>query len=135
MKKLLINEIQEGIIKKRLKESLDCDIKKASKPYVINPEKVLIVKRFLDNGFRKGQYEAIGNDGFPHITPIFAMMSSNGEVLKNMMQEELVDLLIEKYKKMFTDENERSLFFNQVLSDWYNDKIGLFGNLSVNILK
>ena len=52
-----------------------------------------------------------------------------------MIQEDLVDLLIEKYKKMFTDDNERSLFFNQVLSDWYYDKIGLFGNLSVNILK
>jgi hypothetical protein len=48
---------------------------------------------------------------------------------------QLEDLLIEKFKNMFIDKVERQKFLHQVLDDWFNDKIGMFGNLSVNILK
>ena len=44
-------------------------------------------------------------------------------------------ILIEKFKNMFIDKIERQKFLHQVLDDWFNDKIGMFGNLSVNILK
>ena len=133
MKTILINEGQVKKLRSAIKE--DYELKQESKPFVVNPDKVLIVKRYLDNGFRKGDYECVGNDGFPQKTPIFSMMSSTGDILKTMETEELVDLLTEKFKKMFSDDNEKHLFFNQVVNDWYNNKIGLFGNLSVNILK
>jgi hypothetical protein len=133
MKTILINEGQVKKLRSAIKE--DYELKQESKPFVVNPDKVLIVKRYLDNGFRKGDYECVGDDGFPQKTPIFSMMSSTGDILKTMETEELVDLLIEKFKKMFSDDNEKHLFFNQVVNDWYNNKIGLFGNLSVNILK
>lgn len=108
--------------------------KKANKPYVISPEKVTIVQRFLDNNFKKGNYEDIGPDGFPQKTPIVGMLSSDGQVLKNMYIDQLKDLLIDKFQKMFTDEDERSAFFDKVIDDWFNGKIGLFGMLSVNHL-
>ena len=133
MKTILINEGQVKKLRSAIKENYE--LKQESKPFVVNPDKVLIVKRYLDNGFRKGDYECVGDDGFPQKTPIFSMMSSTGDILKTMETEELVDLLVEKFKKMFSDDNEKHLFFNQVVNDWYNNKIGLFGNLSVNILK
>lgn len=37
------------------------------------------------------------------------------------------DHLIDKFKKMFVDTNERDLFIAQVLKDWINGKIGIFG--------
>jgi hypothetical protein len=63
------------------------------------------------------------------------MLSSNGEILQNLGEMQLEDLLIEKFKNMFSNKDERQKFLHQVLQDWFNDKIGMFGNLSVNILK
>lgn len=108
--------------------------KKANYPYCINPEKVMIVKKFLDGGFKRGNYETIGSNGLPNSVKIVAMMNSNGEVLKNMYMEQLQDLLIDHFKGMFSDHLERELFMKQVLSDWFDKKIGTFGTLSVNHL-
>jgi len=141
MKNIIISEAQEKHLASILKEETynepvpqNPDMKKANKPYSINPDKVLIVKKYLDNGFKRGQIEQIGNNGMPEITNIAAMLSSNGEVLRNMLKDELQDLLIEKYKNMFLDKLERQLFMKQVVNDWFNNKIGTFGTLSVNHL-
>lgn len=135
--KLILNEAQiKSIIHKSIiDEAMQLPVpKKTGKPYSINPDKVLIVKRFLDNGFKKGNYETVGADGMPSSVKIVAMMSKNGEVLKNMYMEQMLDLLIDKFQKMFIDEKERELFLSQVLNDWYDGKIGTFGTLSVNHL-
>ena len=104
-------------------------------PYFINPEKVLLVKKFLDTNFKRGEIENLGPDGFPAKMRIVGMLSSNGEVLRNMYETQLEDLLIERFKNMFLDKVERQKFLHQVMDDWFSDKIGMFGNLSVNILK
>ena len=104
-------------------------------PYIVNPENVLLVKKYLDSNFKKGQIENIGPDGFPAKVRIVGMMSSNGDILQNLGEMQLEDLLIEKFKNMFIDKIERQKFLHQVLDDWFNDKIGMFGNLSVNLLK
>lgn len=137
MKKIILTEKQNIALANLLNEEiLNMPVpKKMNKPYCINPEKVKIVKRFLDNGFQKGTIENIGNNGFPQKIKIVAMMDSGGNVLKNMLMDEMVDLLIEKYKNMFSDQEERSLFMNQVLNDWFDNKINMFGHLSVNCLK
>lgn len=108
--------------------------KKANKPYSIDPDKVLIVKKFLDNGFKRGSFDIIGPNGMPNSIRIVAMLSNNGTVLKNMYLNQVLDLLIDKFQKMFTDETERKLFLSQVLNDWFDNKIGTFGTLSVNHL-
>lgn len=138
MKKIIITEEQSRSLANMLKEEtyqMPQDIgKHENKPYTINPDKVKIVKSFLDKNFKKGNYDDIGPDGMPRRTRIVAMITPTGEVLKNMWQEDLLDLLIDKFKNMFLNHTERELFLKQVMNDWFNDKISVFGNLSVNKL-
>ena len=108
--------------------------KKMNKPYCINPEKVLIVKKFLDKTFKVHDFEKIGSNGMPIITKVFSMNASNGEPLKYMYKTQLHDLLIDRFQNMFLDKTERSLFLKQVIEDWMNGTIGIFGTLSKNSL-
>lgn len=127
---------EEFIITKKQINVLSEEIyqEKKAKPYVINPDKVLIVKRYLDGNFKRGKIERIGNDGYSEIIPVIAMLGSDMEVLKNFSMEQCQDLLIDKYQNMFYDEDEKEKFFAQVLKDWYYDKISQFGALSVTHL-
>ena len=106
--------------------------KKANKPFCINPEKVLIVKKFLDKGFKAHDYEKIGNSGMPIKIKIISMNASNGEPLKYMYKDQLHDLLIDRFQNMFSDAVERSAFLTQVIEDWLNNAISIFGGLSTN---
>ena len=136
MKKFVINEKQEKELIKRLNEEIyqmPVD-KKANKPYCINPEKVLIVKKFLDKTFQPHDYEKIGSNGMPVKMKVVSMNASNGEPLKYMYKDQLHDLLVDRYQNMFLDKNERDLFVTQVIKDWLNHKIGIFGNLTKNYL-
>lgn len=140
MKKIIITEEQENKIKDMLNNGNKSIVKistpnKGNKTYVINTDKVLLIKRFLDSNFKMGKLENIGSDGLKKDTRIFSIMSSTGESLKNLYEEDVCDLLIEKFKKMFLDKKERELFMKQVLKDWINNKIGVHGTLSVNYLK
>lgn len=132
MKKVILNEEQMAHIISMEKEPCACVVIK--KHYTIDPDKVMLVKRFLDGGFKRGTAEEVGADGFPHVRPVVAMLSSGGEELKNLEFDELKDLLVDKFKKMFLDTDEREKFLGQVMKDWYNNKIGLYGSLSVNHL-
>lgn len=140
MKTIIINESQAkelfGIFEEIYQEPhpQQPNMKKANKPYSINPEKVKIVKNYLDSGFKKGTYQIIGPDGFPQNKRIVAMIGNDGSVLKNMYEEQMVDLLVDKFQNMFSDHDERELFFKRVLDDWFNNKIGVLGTLSVNHL-
>lgn len=106
-----------------------------SKQYTIDPEKVLMVKAFLDKNYMKGIKNIIGADGVPTTTQVI-YLAFNGQPVEDgeVDQESLKDTLIEKYKDMFVDEDEREKFLGQVMKDWYNNKIGLYGSLSVNHL-
>lgn len=138
-KKIIITEQQEKQLIKLLKEDVNVQQipvpKSTGKPYTIDPDKVLIVKKFLDNNFKKGNIEHIGANGMPEKVRIVSMFSSNGEPLKNLYEQDLQDLLIDKFKNMFSDKLCRELFIKQVMKDWFDDKISVFGNLSVNLLK
>lgn len=136
MRKIIINETQERELVRILKEEtyqMPVD-KKANKPYCINPDKVLIVKKFLDKTFTPHDYEKIGSSGMPIRIKVVSMNASNGEPLRYMYKEQLHDLLVDKFQNMFVDKMERSLFFKQVIEDWLNGSIGIFGNLSTNRL-
>ena len=136
MKKFIINEEQEKELIKRLNEEvyqMPVD-KKMNTPYCINPEKVLIVKKFLDKTFTPHDYEKIGNNGLPIKIKVVSMNASNGEPLKYMYKDQLHDLLVDRFQNMFLDKNERDLFMKQVIEDWLNGTIGVFGSLSKNQL-
>ena len=136
MRKFIISETQEKELIKRLNEEvyqMPVD-KKMNTPYCINPEKVLIVKKFLDKTFQPHDYEKIGSNGMPVKIKVVSMNASNGEPLKYMYKEQLHDLLIDRFQNMFLDKNERDLFMKQVIEDWLNGTIGVFGSLSKNQL-
>ncbi len=135
MKTLIITEEQVHALSNVIPQSKNSNLPEKSGPYIVNPENVLLVKKYLDTNFKKGQIDNIGPDGFPAKVRIAGMMSSNGDILQNLGEMQLEDLLIEKFKNMFIDKVERQKFLHQVLDDWFNDKIGMFGKLSVNILK
>jgi hypothetical protein len=135
MKKFIITEEQVHAFSNIIRQNDPDKMPEKTGPYIVNPENVLLVKKYLDSNFKKGQIENIGPDGFPAKVRIVGMMSSNGDILQNLGEMQLEDLLIEKFKNMFIDKIERQKFLHQVLDDWFNDKIGMFGNLSVNILK
>ena len=138
MKKLIITEEQVHALSNIMGQNKPEKLPEKAGPYIVNPENVLLVKKYLDTNFKKGNIENIGPDGFPAKVRIAGMMSSNGDILQNLGEMQLEDLLIEKFKNMFIyfiDKIERQKFLHQVLDDWFNDKIGMFGNLSVNILK
>ena len=138
MMKLVITEEQSNRLAKMLKEEvyqMPPNVgKHEGKPYTINPDKVKIVKNFLDKNFKKCNYDYIGSNGMPTRMRIVAMVTPTGDVLRNMKQEDLLDLLIDKFQNMFLDHVERELFLKQVMKDWFDDKINVFGNLSVNRL-
>ena len=135
MRRIVITEEQAHALSNIIGGNKPSGLPEKAGPYVVNPEKVLLVKKYLDSTFKKGQIENIGADGFPAKVRIAGMMSSNGDILMNIGETQLEDLLIEKFKNMFIDKVERQKFLHQVMDDWFNDKIGMFGNVSVNILK
>ena len=137
MKKVIISEQQEKELIKKLNEEvyqMPVD-KKMNKPYTINPDKVLVVKKFLDDNFQKGNAEFIGNNGRLVKVRMIGIPDSNGESLRDLTPDNLVDLLIDRFKNMFLDQKERELFMKQVAKDWINDKITVNGILTVNRLK
>ena len=137
MRKVIISEQQEKELIKKLNEEIyqmPVD-KKMNKPYTINPDKVLVVKKFLDGNFQKGNAEFIGNNGRLAKVRIISIPDSNGESLRDLTPDNLVDLLIDRFKNMFLDQKERELFMKQVVNDWINDKITVNGILTVNRLK
>ena len=136
MRRVIISEEQEKVLIKKLNEdTYQMPVpKKTGKPYTVNPEKVLIVKKYLDNNFKKGFAEFVGNNGYVNKIRVISMPDSNGESLRDIDVTTLNDLLIAKFKNMFSNHEERKVFINQVVKDWLNDKITVLGGLSVNSL-
>lgn len=135
-RKFIISEKQEEELIKRLNEEtyqMPVD-KKMNTPYCINPEKVLIVKKFLDKTFKAHDFEKIGSNGMPIVIKVVSMNAKNGEPLKYMYKNQLHDLLVDRFQNMFLDKIERDLFMKQVIEDWFSGSIGIFGTLSKNKL-
>lgn len=120
MKKIILTEKQE----QQLMEFLILE-----KTYPINPNKVLIVKKYLDKNFKKGTLSEFGTNGLPINTPVVGVLS-NSKVVKNLTAEQLFDILEDEFRGMFSDKIERSKFLTQVIKDWYYNKITKDGLLS-----
>ena len=133
-KKIIVNEgqltrLMEEIAGSEILEPSD----KMTMPvrYPVNPQKVLVVKQFLDANFQPETMDGIGQDGLPGQLQIVGMMQ-NGNKLKDMYMDQVIDLLSDKFKNMFLNHDERERFIKQVFNDWYNGKITVYGGLSKN---
>lgn len=100
--------------------------------YSVEPDKVKVVKEFLDNNFIKGGIAAIGEDGYPSTTPIVALKGTDGNPARNMSDKQAFELLKDKFGKIYADKIQTNKFLAQILKDWYYNRISNEGLLSVN---
>lgn len=121
-KKIKITETQE----QKLLEYLIMEDK-----YPIEPQKVLIVKNYLDKNFKKGKLNEFGENGMPQVIPVVGILS-NGEVVKNLTAKQLFDILENEFRCIYSNKIQRSKFLAQVIKDWYANNISKEGLLSQN---
>ena len=98
--------------------------------FPVDPNKVLLVKRYLDKNFKKGKLAEYGENGLPVNTPVVGLLN-NGEVIKNLTAKQLFDVLEEEFRGMFSNKIQRSKFLAKVIQDWYDNRISKEGLLSV----
>lgn len=120
-KKIYITESQFNDLKQRIAES-----------YFVEPEKVKIVEKFLDDTFVKGAVPSIGEDGYAKPIFIVGMKIPYSDKFKNMTATQAFYLLQDKFKNIYSDLKQRDSFLKKVLVDWYNGKISKHGLLSIN---
>ena len=123
-KRIFVTESQLEMLKQHINES--------DNNYFVDTTKVLIVKKFMDKMFSRGKMDSMSPNGYPTKTNVVGMKGNDGNVIKNMSFEQVLDLLEDKFHYIYTNEEKRSRFLKQVLEDWYNKKITREGLLSKN---
>lgn len=98
-------------------------------------DKVLAVKRYLDDNFIKNETDDIGDDGYPKKIKSAVLVNKSKQPLKTFMPKELLLLLDDKFQRMISNKDDRKKFLKQIITDWFNNKISKEGVLSVNLLK
>lgn len=98
--------------------------------------KVLLIKDILDANFERQKLDSLDGNGHPIKEKSVVLMSSDRQPLKTLNMKELLRYLDdnEKIRKMVTNDNDRRKFLEQVITDWYNNRIKSNGILSVNHL-
>lgn len=126
MKKTIIisDNLKEGLMRGLLQEALSPD-----------REKVLIVKKYLDDNFARVESDDIDANGYPTKVKSVTLVSRDKQPLKPMTIAELLLMLDDKFQDMIKDDNDRKLFLKQIITDWYYGNIDKNGILSVNFLK
>lgn len=119
-RKIIITEEQEQTLLEHLI---------MEKTYPIDPNKVLVVKGYLDKNFKKGEISQFGSSGMPKGMSVVGIISG-GNVVKNLTAKQLFDVLEDEFRGMFSDKIQRSKFLAQVIKDWYAGRISKEGLLS-----
>lgn len=96
-------------------------------------EKVLAIKKYLDDNFRRCLADDVDDFGHPTKEQGF-MRILGGEDIEPMKKEDVLLMLDDKFSGMISDEDDRRRFLKQVIKDWYNKKIDRNGVLSVNFV-
>lgn len=103
------------------------------KKYAVEPEKVKIVAKFLDDNFIRAGIPCIGEDGYPKTTPIVALKGTDGVPARNMTDKQLFYMLQDKFKNMYLSKDKLNKFLNKVMKNWYYKKISKEGLLDSNL--
>lgn len=96
-----------------------------------DPEKVLIVKNYLDKNFAKATIDDTSADGYPMSIPVVGMKDASGNPVRNLNATQLFDILQDKFQDIISSREERDKFLKQVIQDWYSDNISKDGELSI----
>lgn len=123
-KKLLISEKQEKQLIKILKE----EKKKRS----IDPSKVLLLKKKLDEKFIPLDYEIMKGGDVECIKIAGRLTPKTKQVIEKLYEEDLADWAADVCKNMFLNEKDCDDFAKLVVNRWLNNKISVHGMLDVN---
>lgn len=104
-----------------------------SESFVPSVEQTLIVKEYLDKNFQKQTLDDIDENGYPKKIPV-AVMMSGGQGVKTFQMSELLLLLVDKFNKMISNEDDLKRFLEQIVKDWFLNRIGKTGILTKSFL-
>ena len=114
--KLIISEKQEQFLIGMLLNE--------EKTYPVEPAKVLVVKKYLDKNFIRGNYSNVNANGDIENSPIAGMKNpKTGKVEVNMYKSQVFDKLEAECKDIYEDKVRRTKFLKTVLDYWFKDKI------------
>lgn len=93
-------------------------------------DKVNIVKRFLDGNFMKASAVTDNDDGTKGNMMVFIKLSNGIPTDSSCTNDDVFDIIQNKFVNILGDEKERDGFLRQVINDWANNKISKYGSLS-----
>ena len=120
MKKIILSEKAFDAVKRQIiKESYE--------------DKILMVKKFLDDNYTQGEMEKQKDDGTIGTMGVFEKLKNGVPTKNSVWIDDVVDQLEyeENYHKLLANELERKGLFLQIAKDWYNKSPKLkLGNLT-----
>jgi hypothetical protein len=94
-------------------------------------DKVLLVKKYLDDNYMRATFEKQGDDGSIKTMGIFVQLNDKHlPTDSRLMADGVFDILQNKFVKILGDKGERDRFLIQVIKDWYDNRISKEGCLS-----
>jgi len=124
-KRLVISEKQEKQLIKALREE-------GNKKRSIDPSKVLLLKKKLDEKFIPLDYEIMKGGDAECIKIAGRLTPKTKQVIEKLYEEDLADWASDVCKNMFLDEKDCDDFAKLVVNRWLNNKISVHGMLDVN---
>ena len=122
---IISEKMEKALINRMIEESV----------YYPDPEKVIILKAFLDKNFTKENVPDVNGNGLPSSTMVASMKNQNGVAIETMKPIDLFYFMQERFKNIEPNENDRDRLLRQVLKDWFGNKISKEGGLSVNYVQ
>lgn len=120
--KIIINERQEQLLIGMLLNE--------EKTYPVEPEKVLVVKKYLDSHYVKGTFSDFDANGDVVNSPIAGVKNpETGKIEGNIYKNQVFDKVESEFKNIYDDKVRRTKFLKTVIEYWFKDKISAYGQL------
>ena len=110
-----------GIITEKQEQFIIGTIINEAKQYPVEPKKVLIVKKYLDDNFVKGNYSNVNAEGNIENRPAAGMKNpKTGKIEVNLYKNQVFDKMEADLKDIYSnDKVRRTKFLKTVLDHWY----------------
>ena len=90
-------------------------------------EKRLLIKKFLDDNFKKGTIDRMGDNGTPEKLEFVILLTKDKKPVKAMTDKQLFYYIQERFKNILPEE-ERDEFLKDIIKKWYNNRISKTGS-------